>query len=82
MVSEPESQMANNSKGMSLSKRKIPIFHGSNCEVWSINMKSLFILQDLWDLVERGYPIDGVTTDTLKDARKRDVKVIAFFYID
>ena len=82
MVSELERQMANNPKGMSLSQRMIPIFHGSNCEVWSIKMKSLFILQDLWDLVERGYPIDGVTTDTLKDARKRDVKVFAVFYID
>ena len=41
-------------------------------------MKTLFISQDLWDLVERGYPTDGVKADTLKDARKRDVKALFF----
>ena len=44
-------------------------------------MKSLFISQDLWDLVERGYPIDGVTTHTLKDARKRDAKALFFIQL-
>ena len=71
--------MANNLNGVSLSKPIIPIFQSFNYEVWCIKMKILSISQDLWDLVERGYPIEGVTADTLRDARKREAKT--FFFI-
>jgi len=33
----------------------MPIFDGENYEYWSLQMKTLFISQDLWDLVEDGY---------------------------
>ena len=61
--------MANNPNGVSLLQPAIPIFQGSNYEVWSIKMKTLFISQDLWDLVERGYPIEGVIANALRDAK-------------
>jgi len=35
----------------------VPIFEGEAYEFWSIQMKTLYISQDLWDLVENGYKI-------------------------
>jgi hypothetical protein len=34
---------------------QIPIFKGENYGFWSIKMKTLFLSQELWDLVENGY---------------------------
>jgi len=47
-------QMATNAA--SSSQPLIPIFNGEKYEYWSIKMKTLFKSQDLWDLVENGYP--------------------------
>ncbi|XP_022880810.1 uncharacterized protein LOC111398088 [Olea europaea var. sylvestris] len=54
---------------------------------WSIRMKALLGLQDAWEIVEKGYtePQDKVALsqaqrDTLKDARKKDMKVFTFIY--
>jgi hypothetical protein len=41
-------------------------------------MKTLFISQDLWDLVEKGYSATGVSADTLKELRKKDAKALFF----
>ncbi|KAL0345415.1 UNVERIFIED_CONTAM: hypothetical protein Sradi_4372800 [Sesamum radiatum] len=41
-------------------------------------MKTLFISQDLWELVERGYGDEGATDDTLKELRKKDAKALFF----
>ncbi|KAK4424684.1 hypothetical protein Salat_1662000 [Sesamum alatum] len=41
-------------------------------------MKTLFISQDLWELVEKGYNEEGVTADALKDLRKKDAKALFF----
>lgn len=41
-------------------------------------MKTLFLSQDLWDLVENGYNEDGEGADTHKDVWKRDAKDLFF----
>ena len=41
-------------------------------------MKTLFISQDLWDLVEKGYLEIAVSADTLKELRKKDAKALFF----
>ncbi|XP_048231300.1 uncharacterized protein LOC125370317 [Ricinus communis] len=66
------------SNGVNISQPTIPIFNGSNYDVWSTKMKSPFISQDLWDLVEKGYNDEGVTADALKDMRKKDAKALFF----
>ena len=47
--------MEANSSTFNYAQTLIPIFEGENYEYWSIQMKTLFISQDLWDLVESGY---------------------------
>ena len=34
-------------------------------------MNALFLSQELWDLVEKGYTEDGVTAVMLRDLRKK-----------
>jgi hypothetical protein len=41
-------------------------------------MKTLFISQDLWDLVEKCYSETGVSADTFRDLWKRDAKALFF----
>jgi hypothetical protein len=40
----------------SILQPQIPIFNGKNYDYWSIRMKTLFCSQDVWDLVENGFP--------------------------
>ncbi|XP_017639751.1 receptor-like protein 6 [Gossypium arboreum] len=47
--------MASNWNGVNLSQPLVPIFQGSNYGVWSTKMKTLFLSQDLLDLVENRY---------------------------
>ncbi|CAL2260561.1 unnamed protein product [Prunus armeniaca] len=63
----------------------MPIFDGENYEYWSLQMKTLFISQDLWDLVEDGYEEPEKTStgkatpesqQALKENRKRDAKAL------
>ncbi|CAB4298508.1 unnamed protein product [Prunus armeniaca] len=63
----------------------MPIFNGENYEYWSLQMKTLFISQDLWDLVEDGYKeleknSTGKATpesqQALKENKKRDAKAL------
>ncbi|KAG8490935.1 hypothetical protein CXB51_014723 [Gossypium anomalum] len=70
--------MASNQNGVNLSQPLVPIFQGSNYGVWSTKMKTLFLSQDLWDLVENGYGEEEVAAETLKDIRKRDAKALFF----
>jgi len=35
----------------------VPIFNGEAYDYWSIQMQTLFISQDLWDVIENGYPV-------------------------
>jgi hypothetical protein len=41
-------------------------------------MKTLFISQELWDLLEKYYSETNISTNTLKDLRKKDAKVLFF----
>ena len=35
----------------------VPIFNGEAYDYWSIQIQTLFISQDLWDVIENDYPI-------------------------
>ncbi|KAL4334611.1 hypothetical protein GQ457_07G011520 [Hibiscus cannabinus] len=70
--------MASNSLGVNISQLAIPIFQGNNYGVWSTKMKTLFISQDLWELVEKGYSEEGVAVEALRDYKKKDAKALFF----
>ncbi|XP_019163775.1 PREDICTED: uncharacterized protein LOC109160086 isoform X6 [Ipomoea nil] len=57
---------------------RIPVFHGSEYEIWSSMMKSLFVSQDLWDMVDRGYIEEELTVEVLREVRKRDATALLF----
>ena len=63
----------------------MPIFYGENYEYWSVQMKTLFISQDLWDIVEDGYEEQETSKPeketqekqvTYKENKKKDVKAL------
>ena len=41
--------------GSNMSSLQTPIFIGKNYEYWSLTMKYLFKVQDVWEIVEYGY---------------------------
>ena len=47
--------MANNNNYFNISQPQIPIFEGENYGLWSIKMKTLFLLQELSNFMENGY---------------------------
>ncbi|KAG6658627.1 hypothetical protein CIPAW_04G174800 [Carya illinoinensis] len=55
----------------------VPIFSGENYDYWSLKMKTFFLSQDRWDVVEKGVavPSKGVLDsaqhkqESTKDAR-------------
>lgn len=57
---------------------RIPPFNGSGYEIWSIMMKTMFMSQDLWDLVEGGYDEEGLTVEELLYLRKKDATALFF----
>ena len=74
-------EMAGNSISSS-SQPLIPIFTGEKYEFWSIKMKTLFMSQELWDLVEFGF-VDLTNPDEeaarrLKETKKKDAKALFF----
>ncbi|KAK2975599.1 hypothetical protein RJ640_003036 [Escallonia rubra] len=50
---------------------------GESHEFWSINVKTLFKSQELWDLVENGYA-DQDDEAKLRETRKKDSKALFF----
>ncbi|RVW83084.1 Retrovirus-related Pol polyprotein from transposon TNT 1-94 [Vitis vinifera] len=66
-----------NGSMVSVSQPAIPIFKGECYEFWSIKMKTLFKYQDLWDLVENGYPYPDEEA-RLKENTKKDSKALFF----
>ncbi|KAF5458969.1 hypothetical protein F2P56_022961, partial [Juglans regia] len=57
----------------------VPIFSDENYDYWSIKMKTFFISQDLWDVVERGLtvPAVGVSDSTQsKQETTKDAKAL------
>ncbi|XAR62117.1 hypothetical protein NMG60_11016742 [Bertholletia excelsa] len=66
--------------GLGLGWTLIPIFTSEKYEFWSIKMKTLFMSQGLWDLVEYGF-VDLTNPDeevakSLKETKKKDAKVV------
>lgn len=58
---------------------QVPFFDGENYDYWSIQMKTLFISQDLWELVKDEYETLGmeeIKWTKLKEynENKKDVK--------
>ena len=70
----------------SVSQLQIPQFDGKNYEYWSIKIKTLFCLQELWDLVEKGFTeppnqatynaLSQAQNDLLKENKKKDAKAL------
>jgi hypothetical protein len=68
--------------------QKVPQFDGENYDVWCIMMKTILCSQELWELVENGFPepadqvaLNALTQadrNTLKENKKKDVKALYF----
>lgn len=73
----------------SLKNTQITQFNGNNYDYWAITMKDLFFSQEIWDLVENGFPkladaaeynaLTRAKKDLLRDNKNKDSK--ALFYI-
>ena len=70
---------------MSSQPSSISLFEEENYDFWCIKMKTLFINQGVWDLVENGFnELENVTTltlvekDQLKELKKMDAKALLF----
>ena len=70
---------------MSFQPSSIPLFEEENYDFWCIKMKTLFINQDVWDLVGNGFDeLENVITLTsvekkkLKELKKMDAKALLF----
>jgi len=73
----------------STSNLQPPTFTGKNDELWSLTMKTLFLGQDVWEIVENVYvepknhavynSLTQVENHSLKDQRRKDGKTM--FYI-
>lgn len=59
--------MALNGNIMSIFQLAIPSFIGEIFEFQNIKMRTLFKTQDLWDLVQKGYP------KSVEDARLKKI---------
>ena len=59
------------SNGVNPSQSSLPLFQGAVYDIWSTKMKTLFISQDLWDLVEKGYSETGIFVDTQRASEER-----------
>ncbi|XP_010650279.1 protein ACCELERATED CELL DEATH 6 isoform X1 [Vitis vinifera] len=56
----------------------IPFFEGKGYDTWSIKMRTLFISEDLWELVDKGYVEEEIPRDAMRDVRKNDAKALFF----
>ncbi|RVW73197.1 Ankyrin repeat-containing protein [Vitis vinifera] len=56
----------------------IPFFEGNGYDTWSIKMRTLFISEDLWELVDKGYVEEEIPRDAIRDVRKNDAKALFF----
>ncbi|XP_047341114.1 UPF0481 protein At3g47200-like [Impatiens glandulifera] len=60
----------------------IPVFDGKGYEIWSKKMKTLFLSQELWDLVQQGYgeaTYKGLrenNSEQMRELRKKDSKAL------
>jgi hypothetical protein len=68
--------------------QQVPQFDGKNYDVWCIKMKTIFCSQELWELVENGFPepadqvafnaLTQAERNTLKENKKKDAKALYF----
>ncbi|RVW17970.1 hypothetical protein CK203_116636 [Vitis vinifera] len=56
----------------------IPFFEGNGYDTWSIKMRTPFISEDLWELVDKGYVEEEIPRDAMRDVRKNDAKALFF----
>ncbi|XP_077237158.1 uncharacterized protein LOC143878809 [Tasmannia lanceolata] len=72
--------MATNSGSLNISQPTMPIFGGENYDFWSIKMKTSFLSQDIWDLVENGFddPPNDEQMEQNRDNKKKDAKALFF----
>ncbi|KAF7816710.1 rust resistance kinase Lr10-like [Senna tora] len=56
----------------------IPFFKGENYEFWSIKMRTLFMSQELWELVEHGYSASEADEQKLRENKKKDARALFF----
>jgi hypothetical protein len=51
-------------------------FDGKNYDVWCINMKTIFFSQELWELIENGFPepTDQVSFNALTQDERNTLK--------
>ncbi|XP_059592996.1 ankyrin repeat-containing protein NPR4 isoform X2 [Vitis vinifera] len=54
----------------------IPCFQGSGYDIWSSKMRTLFISEDLWELVDMGYIEEEISKNAIRDVRKKDAKAL------
>ncbi|RVW69870.1 hypothetical protein CK203_060695 [Vitis vinifera] len=50
----------------------IPFFEGNGYDTWSIKMRTLFISEDLWELVDKGYVEEEIPRDAMRDDAAQD----------
>ncbi|MQL94517.1 hypothetical protein Taro_027173 [Colocasia esculenta] len=77
--------MANGMATLNLFQSLVPIFSGENYEFWSIKLRTFFISQDLWDLVEVGYAEEESSKEKAadhKELRKKDAKALMVLQLD
>ncbi|XP_030940289.1 glutaminyl-peptide cyclotransferase-like [Quercus lobata] len=57
-------------------------FTSESYDFWSTQMKTIFISQDLWDLIEEGYEqledLSTLTIAKLKEYKQRDARALLF----
>ena len=70
---------------MSSQPSSIPLFEWENYDFWCIKMKTLFINQDVWDLIENGFDelenvitLTSVEKNQLKELNKMNAKALLF----
>ncbi|KAI0492052.1 hypothetical protein KFK09_026317 [Dendrobium nobile] len=66
---------------------QVSMLNNINYENWSIKMKALLEVQDIWEMVEKGYNesqdesnLSQAEKDSLRDSRKRDKKALYLIF--
>ena len=82
--------MAGANTSMGMGNIHLPMFNGKNYDYWSINMRALFVSQDLWEFVEDGFEetaneeeFEDLTQEErelLKSNKKKDSKALFLLY--
>lgn len=76
---------ASSSSISSPQQSSIPVFEGENYDFWCVKMKTLFISQNVWDLVNNGYEepdsideLSNTQKEQLKETEQRDARALLF----